>query len=70
MASLRKGMVFIHNQTHEKITYGKKTDDGQCWCITAKNDFIIIPEETLKNDYTSLSDRNKSDKERRSRQAW
>ena len=49
MASLRKGMVFIHNQTHENYLR-KKTDDGQCWCITAKNDFIIIPEETLKND--------------------
>ena len=70
MLKLRKGMIFIHNETGKRLTYGKKNDDGSLWCITHDKNFLTLTEEELIKNYKSATDIEKKAKERRRRQAW
>ena len=67
---LRKGMIFIHKETGNKLTYGKKNPDGTLWCITHDKNFLTISIDDLLNQYKSASEIEKTAKERRKRQAW
>ncbi|RAP28984.1 hypothetical protein DID78_04350 [Candidatus Marinamargulisbacteria bacterium SCGC AG-343-D04] len=68
---LRKGMEFSNKSTGHILIYGKKCEDGRLWCIEKKTKrFIKLTLEELTEQYISISERNKLNKEKRSRQSW
>ena len=66
----RKGMTLFHNDTHEKILFGKWNEDGTGACIGPKNSFLNIPKDELNEKYVSETELNQAAKKRRSGQAW
>ncbi len=66
----RKGLELFHNETKQKIMFGKWNEDKTAACLSSKNEFLTLTKEALDSEYTSYVEIEKEAKERRRGQTW
>lgn len=66
----RKGMTLFHNETHQKIIFGKWNEDGTGACLGPNNTFLKLTREELDTTYTSDGEVERAAREKRKGQCW
>ena len=66
----KKGQLFFHKETKEKIMFGNIQPDGRICCLDNKRNFIYLEEEVFLKDYISYASLEKEAREKRRYQTW
>ena len=69
-SKVRKGADFIHIETKHKVTFGQWQEDGTAFCVSKTKGFVVVPQKDFLEQYISVAEMTKRQRERRSGQAW
>lgn|GEM_PF-5560854 len=67
----KKGQLFFHKDSKQKIMFGKWNTDGSAACLTQpQNSFLNLSLDDFENNYISYAEIEKKAKERRRTEGW